>query len=199
MIKNDKWITKMATEHGMISPFVPELVREVKVSHQPPNKVISFGLSSYGYDIRLSPKEFRVFSDPGQLIDPKDFKPSHLGRAKLHQNSAKGDFFVLPAHGYGLGVALEVLDIPDGISVLCVGKSTYARCGVIANLTPAESGWRGHLTLEFSNSSSSNCRIYANEGIVQLLFFGGDPCDISYDDRKGKYQDQEHEVTLARI
>jgi dCTP deaminase len=106
---------------------------------------------------------------------------------------------VLPAHSYGLGVALERLEVPENVTVICIGKSTYARIGIIANLTPAEAGWRGHLTLEFSNSSSADCRIYANEGIVQLLFLEGVPCEVSYEKRRGKYQDQSEQVTLARI
>jgi dCTP deaminase len=110
-----------------------------------------------------------------------------------------GDYFILPGHSYGLGVAVERIDIPRNISVLCIGKSTYARVGVIANLTPAEAGFRGHLTLEFSNSSSADTRIYSMEGVVQLIFFEGDPCEVSYGDRAGKYQDQGHSVTLARV
>ena len=105
----------------------------------------------------------------------------------------------LPGHSYGLGVAIERLEIPENVTVLCIGKSTYARCGIIANLTPGESGWRGHLTLEFSNSSPADARIYANEGVVQLLFFEGDPCEVSYETRQGKYQDQSETVTLAKV
>jgi dCTP deaminase len=105
----------------------------------------------------------------------------------------------LPAHSYGLGVALEHLAVPEDISVLCIGKSTYARVGLIANLTPAEAGWRGHLTLEFSNSSSADCRIYANEGVVQLLFLSGNPCSVSYEQRRGKYQDQPEQVVVSRV
>ncbi|MEL6136749.1 MAG: dCTP deaminase, partial [Cyanobacteria bacterium J06628_6] len=108
-------------------------------------------------------------------------------------------YFILPAHSYGLGVALERLAMPDNITTICIGKSTYARCGIIANLTPAEAGWRGYLTLEFSNSSSADCRIYANEGVVQLLFLEGEPCQVSYEARNGKYQDQPEMVTIARV
>lgn len=202
MIKNDRWITAQSVaSRPMIEPFHPELIREV----DEPNslgqslKVISFGLSSFGYDIRLSPKSFFVFNHiPGTVVDPKRFNPDNLTEVKL-QEDEMGQFFVLPAHSYGLGVALEKLRIPENISVLCIGKSSYARIGIIANLTPAEAGWRGHLTLEFSNSSDADCRIYANEGIVQLLFFEGDECDVSYDDRQGKYQDQRHEVTTVRL
>jgi dCTP deaminase len=193
MIKNDTWITQMATK-GMITPFEPQLVRHVDGL-----PVISFGLSSYGYDLRLSPSEFRIFRHiPGTVVDPKHFNPANLEPAILHEDE-NGSYFVLPAHSYGLGVALERLEVPENMTVICIGKSTYARIGLIANLTPAEAGWRGHLTLEFSNSSSADCRIYANEGIVQLLFLEGAPCAVSYETRRGKYQDQSERVTLARV
>ena len=199
MIKNDLWITEMA-QQGMIIPFEPKLVRTVAPQDSDQlHRVISYGLSSYGYDIRLSPKEFRVFRHiPGTIVDPKQFNPDNLEAVALHHDP-NGYYFILPAHSYGLGVALERLAIPDNVTTICIGKSTYARCGIIANLTPAEAGWRGHLTLEFSNSSSADCRIYANEGIVQLLFFEGEPCSVSYETRQGKYQDQGEMVTLARI
>ncbi|NJK36065.1 MAG: dCTP deaminase [Oscillatoriales cyanobacterium SM2_2_1] len=194
MIKNDRWIQEMATA-GMIAPFEPQLVRQLPSGQ----RVISYGLSSYGYDIRLSPRDFRVFRHiPGTVVDPKNFNPGNLEPMPLHQSEA-GEFFILPAHSYGLGVALEHLAVPENITVICIGKSTMARCGVIANLTPAEAGWRGHLTLEFSNSSSADCRIYANEGVVQLLFLEGEPCAVSYETRRGKYQDQGEEVTLAKV
>lgn len=179
---------------GMISPFSGTLV--CKVSDLP---VISFGLSSYGYDIRLSPQDFRVFRHiPGTVIDPKNFNPANLEPVQLHKDE-NGEFFILPAHSYGLGVALEQLNVPENITVLCIGKSTYARAGIIANLTPAEAAWRGHLTLEFSNSSSADCRIYANEGVVQLLFFQGEPCETSYQTRQGKYQDQPEQVIVSKV
>lgn len=193
MIKNDTWISQMAQE-GMIEPFQPQLVR--RIDGLP---VISYGLSSYGYDLRLSASEFRIFRHiPGTVVDPKHFNSANLELTALHHDD-NGDFFILPAHSYGLGVALERLEVPDNVTVICIGKSTYARIGLIANLTPAEAGWRGHLTLEFSNSSSADCRIYANEGIVQLLFLEGAPCAVSYNDRRGKYQDQPEQVTLARV
>lgn len=193
MLKNDRWILTQA-ELGMISPFETALVRQVESQ-----KVISYGLSSYGYDLRLSDQDFRVFRHiPGTVIDPKNFNPANLESAPLHQD-AGGRYFILPAHSYGLGVALERLAVPENVTVICIGKSTYARCGIIANLTPAEAGWRGHLTLEFSNSSSADCRIYAEEGVVQLLFLEGEPCQTTYADRAGKYQDQTQTVTLARV
>lgn len=199
MIKNDAWITATAAQ-GLINPFEPQLVRRVEVADAPTLRpVISYGLSSYGYDIRLSPEEFRIFRHiPGTVIDPKNFNPNNLEPTALCTDE-NGSYFILPAHSYGLGVALEKLQVPDNISVICIGKSTYARCGIIANLTPAEAGWRGHLTLEFSNSSSADCRIYANEGVVQLLFLEGEPCQVSYEARRGKYQDQPEKVTLARV
>nr|WP_236143104.1 dCTP deaminase [Nostoc sp. CMAA1605] len=181
-------------QKGMISPFEPGLISK---SEQLP--VISYGLSSFGYDIRLSSRDFRIFRHiPGTVVDPKNFNPENLEETKLHQD-ANGSYFILPAHSYGLGVALERLEIPDNITVICIGKSTYARCGIIANVTPAEAAWRGYLTLELSNASSADCRIYANEGIVQLMFLEGEPCEVSYQTRQGKYQDQLQMVTLAKV
>lgn len=193
MLKNDLWITEQARQ-GMIQPFEPQLVR--RLGDLP---VISYGLSSFGYDIRLSPKDFRIFRHiPGTVVDPKRFNGANLESAQLHEDD-QGQFFIIPAHSYGLGVAVEHLDVPESITVLCVGKSSYARVGIIANLTPAEASWRGHLTLEFSNSSSADCRIYANEGVVQLLFLEGEPCAVNYQTRAGKYQDQPEAVTLVRV
>lgn len=183
---------------GLIAPFEPSLIRQIEVDNQS-RRVISYGLSSYGYDIRLSANDFQVFRHiPGTVVDPKKFNPQNLERSQLHSDDS-GSYFILPAHSYGLGVALERIEVPDNVSVICIGKSTYARIGLIANLTPAEAGWRGHLTLEFSNSSSADCRIYANEGVVQLLFFEGEPCAVSYETRRGKYQDQQEVVTLAKV
>jgi len=182
----------------MIDPFVPSLVREVDRDGVT-NRVISYGQSSYGYDIRLSSNDFQIFRHiPGTVVDPKNFSPANLEPAQLNSDE-QGDYFTLPAHSYGLGVAVERLEVPDNVTVICIGKSTYARCGIIANLTPAEAGWRGHLTLEFSNSSSADTRIYANEGVVQLLFFEGEPCEVCYETRRGKYQGQEERVTLAKV
>ena len=199
MIKNDAWI-KQAAEKGLIEPFEPSLVRRASLApSQVQTSVISYGLSSYGYDIRLSPNDFRIFRHvPGTVIDPKNFNPANLEAVDLQQDDS-GSYFILPAHSYGLGVALERLQMPNNITTICIGKSTYARCGIIANLTPAEAGWRGYLTLEFSNSSSADCRIYANEGVVQLLFLEGEPCEVSYETRRGKYQDQPEAVTIARV
>ena len=197
MLKNDLWINQKASE-GMISPFQSNLVRHL----EPNNKqkpVLSYGCSSYGYDLRLSSKEFLIFRHiPGTVMNPKRFNPHNLEKTILHHDD-DGDFFILPAHSYGLGVALEKMKVPENITVICIGKSTYARLGIIVNTTPAEAGWEGHLTLEFSNSSGADCRIYANEGICQLLFFEGDPCATTYEDRRGKYQNQPEKVTLAKI
>lgn len=198
MIKPDIWIKQQAIENRMIDPFVPSLVREVDRDGVT-NRVISYGQSSYGYDIRLSSNDFQIFRHiPGTVVDPKNFSPANLEPAKLNSDE-QGDYFILPAHSYGLGVAVERLEVPDNVTVICIGKSTYARCGIIANLTPAGAGWRGHLTLEFSNSSSADTRIYANEGVVQLLFFEGEPCEVCYETRRGKYQDQKERVTLAKV
>jgi dCTP deaminase len=200
-LKNDRWIKEQAAA-GMITPFTPELVREVDLCDHPhpvSRKVLSYGCSSYGFDLRLSPKEFLIFRHvPGTVMNPKRFNPANLEPAPM-QSDDDGDFFILPAHSYGLGVALEHLKVPPTITAICLGKSTYARLGIIANMTPAEASWQGHLTLEFSNSSGADCRIYANEGVVQVLFFEGDPCDTTYSDRAGKYQHQPEAVTLAKV
>ncbi len=201
MLKNDRWIKEQAVQ-GMITPFQLDLVKQVLVTDfdgEPIRKVLSYGCSSYGYDIRLSAKDFKIFRHvPGTVMNPKQFNEANLKPAKLHKDK-DGEFFILPGHSYGLGVALEKLCVPSNITVVCLGKSTYARLGIIANMTPAEAGWRGNLTLEFSNSSSADCRIYANEGICQLLFFEGDPCEVTYQDRNGKYQDQPEKVVFAKV
>ncbi|MEA5418764.1 dCTP deaminase [Spirulina sp. CCNP1310] len=193
MIKNDDWIASMA-QNGMIEPFEPQQVRQL-------NEIpcISYGLSSFGYDIRLSASEFRIFRHiPGTIVDPKNFNPKNLEFTQLCEDES-GSYFILPAHSYGLGVSLEKLEIPNNVIVICLGKSTYARCGIIANVTPAEAAWRGYLTLELSNSSSTDCKIYASEGVLQLLFLEGEPCKVNYDNRQGKYQNQPARVTLAKI
>ena len=202
MLKNDRWIREQAAA-GMIEPFQGDLVRhldpERRYGMARLGPVLSYGTSSYGYDIRLSSNEFLTFRHvPGTVMDPKRANPANLEPATLHHDES-GFYFILPAHTYGLGVALERLHVPPNITVICLGKSTYARLGIIANMTPAEASWEGHLTLEFSNSSGADCRIYANEGICQLLFFEGDPCETTYADRQGKYQHQPEGVVLARV
>ena len=145
MLKNDLWINQKASE-GMIKPFQSNLVRHL----EPNNKqkpVLSYGCSSYGYDLRLSSKEFLIFRHiPGTVMNPKKFNPNNLEKTDLHHDK-DGDFFILPAHSYGLGVALEKMKVPENITVICIGKSTYARLGIIVNTTPAEAGWEGHLSL----------------------------------------------------
>lgn len=195
MILNDRQIAHLAKKQGMIAPYLPQLIRRLEDQRS----VISYGSSSFGYDLRLSPKEFKIFRHiPGEVINPKRFNQDFLEPAKLHWDEF-GDFFILPGHTYGLGVTVEKLQLPRNITAQFWGKSTYARCGLIANLTPGEAGWAGHLTLEISNNSSADCRVYANEGIVQVAFVEGEPCSISYADRAGKYQDQGEAVTVARV
>jgi dCTP deaminase len=204
MPKNDRWIREQAAE-GMIAPFEPKLVRKVQLDWGSSRHLrreapaLSYGCSSYGYDLRLSPKEFLIFRHvPGTVMNPKRFNPANLEPAALHADE-DGKFIILPAHSYGLGAALDRIRMPPNITGLCIGKSTYARLGIICNMTPVEAGWEGHLTLEFSNSSGADCRIYANEGICQLLFFEGEPCDTTYQDRAGKYQGQSEQVVVARM
>lgn len=187
MIKNDKWIRAQA-ENGMIAPFEPNLIR--KVNDIP---VISYGVSSYGYDIRLSDADFRVCRGIDRVVDPKKNYDWAYKKATLLDN-----YFIIPANSYALGVAVERLEVPSDILVTCLGKSTYARIGLIVNVTPAEPGWRGHLTLEFANASRNDIMVYADEGICQLLFFQGEPCETNYNDRNGKYQDQSQQVVLAK-
>ena len=183
------------SKKGMITPFADKLIRQIE-----DKKFISYGLSSYGYDIRLSAIEFLVFRHiPGTIVDPKNFNPKNLEPVELHHDS-NGDYFILPGNSYGLGVSLESIKMPSNVTAICLGKSTYARVGVIANITPLEAGWVGKaITLEFSNSSSADVRIYANEGVCQLIFFEGDPCQTTYADRGGKYQNQSARVTLPKV
>ena len=182
-IKSDKWIRKMASEQGMIEPFVEKQVRE---------GVISYGLSSYGYDIRIA-DEFRIFTKINNtIVDPKHFDPRSLV-------DFKGDVCIIPPNSFALGRTVEYIRIPKQVMTICVGKSTYARCGIITNVTPLEPGWEGHVTLEVSNTTPLPARIYANEGIAQILFFESDElCETSYADKQGKYQAQTG-VTLPKI
>lgn len=207
MLKNDRWIREQAAL-GMIQPFQPQMVRQHQSGEPWSGKpwagkpCLSYGTGSYGYDLRLSPNDFQVFRhQPGRVTNPKRFSETNsIERAKF-QCDADGMFYILPAYSYGLGIAWERLCVPNNIIVICVGKSTYARSGIIVNVTPAEAGWRGHLTLEFSNCSPCDCRLYALEGICQLLFFEGDPCETTYGNRDGggKYQDQPHKIVLPRV
>ena len=187
-------IKKLAEEEEMIAPFVDHLV-----SKEDGRKLLSYGLSSYGYDIRLSPSQCLIFGKvQAGDCDPKDFDPDILKPADRLEDE-RGQYFLLPPYGYCLGVAQERLKLPRDVTVVAVGKSTYARSGILVNITPAESGWEGYLTLEISNCTGLFNRIYANEGITQLLFYRGNPCHTTYQDRKGKYQDQPNNVVFSQV
>jgi len=182
-IKPDSWIRKMAHDHQMIDPFEDGQVSE---------GIISYGVSSYGYDLRVT-DEFKIFTNVrNTVVDPKSFDENTM------VVDYQGDECIIPPNSFALARSLEYFRIPRNVLVVCVGKSTYARCGIITNVTPLEPEWEGHLTLEISNTTPLPARIYANEGIAQLLFFEGDPCDTSYADRKGKYQSQRG-ITVPRI
>ncbi|MDP2904030.1 MAG: dCTP deaminase [Methylovulum sp.] len=185
-IKSDKWIRQMAEQHGMIEPFESGQVRD---SEQ--GKVISYGTSSYGYDVRCS-DEFKIFTNINSaIVDPKDFDSSSFV-------DVKSDVCIIPPNSFALARTVEYFRIPRDVLTICLGKSTYARCGIIVNVTPLEPEWEGHVTLEFSNTTTLPAKIYANEGVAQMLFFGGDQiCEISYKDRGGKYQGQTG-VTLPK-
>lgn len=185
-IKSDRWIRRMAQEHGMIEPFIPRQVKEVDG-----RGVISYGLSSYGYDIRVS-SEFRIFTNVyGSVVDPKNFDSHGLVEVV-------GDVCLIPPNSFALAVSVETFRIPDNVLTICLGKSTYARCGIIVNVTPFEPGWRGRAVLEISNTTPLPARVYANEGLAQVLFLESDePCETTYAARQGKYQDQEG-ITLPQ-
>jgi dCTP deaminase len=187
-------IKERAEKEQMIEPFVDRLI-----SKENGRRLLSYGLSSYGYDIRLSPSQCLIF---GKIqhgdCDPKAFDESILKPAELLEDE-RGKYFLLPPYGYCLGVAQERLKLPRDITVVAVGKSTYARSGILVNITPAESGWEGYLTLEISNCTGLFNRVYAEEGITQLLFYRGNPCEVSYQDRKGKYQDQPNNVVFPQV
>jgi dCTP deaminase len=193
-ILSDREIKELSIEKGMIQPFQDCLINESNG-----RKLLSYGLSSYGYDIRLSPKQCLIFgrTQSGDC-DPKNFDQGILRPAELLEDE-KGQYFLLPPFGYCLGVAEEYLDLPKDVTVVAVGKSTYARSGILVNITPAEALWRGHLTLEISNCTGLFNRIYANEGICQLLFFRGKECETDYQMRKGKYQNQPKEVVFSQV
>jgi len=174
-IKSDRWIREMATSQGMIEPFEEKQVR---------TDVISYGLSSYGYDMRVA-DEFRIFHNAlSPVVDPKAFDERSFVEYE-------GDVCLIPPNSFVLARSVEYFRIPRNVLTLCVGKSTYARCGIITNVTPFEPEWEGFVTLEISNTTPLPARIYANEGIAQVLFFESDePCEVSYSDKKGKYQAQ---------
>ncbi len=194
-IKSDRWIARKCEEIGLIEPFEPRLVRQVDE-----RRIISAGVSSYGYDCRLAKDEFKVFSPvAGTEIDPKSFDVKTLLDIPLRRSRDGSEYWLLPPHSYALGVTLETFSIPREVTALAIGKSTYARCGVICNTTPLEADWRGRLVLELYNAANLPVRLYAEEGIAQILFFESDEvCSVSYADREGKYQDQSG-LTLAKL
>ena len=190
-IKSDRWIRRLATEHGMIEPFVDSQVRQADAKG---NKVISYGVSSYGYDMRVAP-EFRIFTNVlSAIVDPKAFDSRSFVEFE-------GDVCIVPPNSFALARSVEYFRIPRNVLTICVGKSTYALCGIITNVTPFEPEWEGHVTLEISNTTPLPARIYANEGICQVLFFEADAddvCETSYKDKAGKYQSQRG-VTLPKL
>ena len=182
-VLSDRWIKKLAIEKGMIKPFVEK---------QTANKSISYGLSSYGYDARVS-NEFKIFTDVDSVIvDPKNFKQNSFVSRKV-------DECIIPPNSFVLASTVEYFKIPKDILVICLGKSTYARCGIIVNVTPLEPGWEGHVTLEFSNTTPLPAKIYANEGAAQFIFLqGNEEPEVTYAQRNGKYMNQKG-VTLPKV
>ena len=185
-IKADRWIREMADTHGMIDPFEPGQVRE-----RDGERIVSYGTSSYGYDVRCA-DEFKIFTNiESAFVDPKSFDESSFV-------DKKSDVCVIPPNSFALARTVEYFRIPRNVLTVCLGKSTYARCGIIVNVTPLEPEWEGHVTLEFSNTTPLPAKIYANEGVAQMLFFESDEvCETSYKDRGGKYQGQQG-VTLPK-
>ena len=182
-VQSDKWIRKMAKEFSMISPFEEKQIRGNK---------ISFGVSSFGYDARVS-NEFKVFTNLNtEIVDPKNFKPTNFVSKKIRE-------CVIPPNSFVLATTVEKFKIPNDVLVICLGKSTYARCGIIVNVTPLEPGWEGHVTLEFSNTTPLPAKIYAYEGVAQFIFIRGkEKPTVTYSKRKGKYMKQRG-VTLPKI
>ncbi len=186
-IKSDKWIKLMSINHEMIKPFSEDQIR----TDENGNKLISYGVSSYGYDVRCS-NEFKVFTNiHSAIVDPKSFDEKSFV-------DITSDVCVIPPNSFALARTVEYFKIPRNVLTICLGKSTYARCGIIVNVTPLEPEWEGHVTLEFSNTTNLPAKIYAGEGVAQMLFFESDEeCDVSYKDRGGKYQGQTG-VTLPK-
>lgn len=182
-IMSDRWIRQQAQENGMIEPFTDRQQRE---------GVISYGLSSYGYDARVA-GEFKIFTNvDSAIVDPKNFSSDSFVERE-------GKVCIIPPNSFALARTVEYFRIPRDVLVICLGKSTYARCGIIVNVTPLEPGWEGHVTLEFSNTTPLPAKVYADEGACQFLFLhGNEPCEVSYADRAGKYQGQRG-VTLPRL
>ena len=187
-IKSDYWIEKMAKEKGMITPFSSSQIRKTSKEES----IISYGLSSYGYDVRCS-NNFKIFTNiNNSIVDPKKFNKDALV-------NFVGDVCIIPPNSFALASTLETFKIPRNVLTICLGKSTYARCGIIVNVTPLEPEWEGQVTLEFSNTSPLPAKIYANEGVAQMIFLESDQqCMVSYKDRKGKYQGQGG-VTLPKL
>jgi len=185
-VKSDRWIRRMATEHGMIEPFV-----DGQVSTREGHRVISYGTSSYGYDVRCA-NEFKIFTNINSaIVDPKNFDANSFV-------DLTADVCIIPPNSFALARTVEYLRIPRRVLTICLGKSTYARCGIIVNVTPLEPEWEGHVTLEFSNTTPLPARVYANEGVAQIIFLESDEdCLVSYRDRGGKYQHRTG-VTLPR-
>ena len=183
-LQSDRWIRKMAEEEGMIEPFIDRQVKNVN-----DDKIVSFGLSSYGYDLRVGNK-FKVFTNVhNTIVDPKDFKDDAFV-------DIEADYCIIPPNSFALAMSVEYFRIPRDILTLCIGKSTYARCGIIVNVTPFEPEWEGYVTLEISNTTPLPAKIYANEGLAQVLFYKADGiCETSYADREGKYMNQT-EITV---
>ena len=177
-IKSDKWIKKMSLEEDMITPFSEN---QIRVDNEG-NKLISYGVSSFGYDVRCS-NEFKVFTNiHSAVVDPKNFDANSFV-------DIQSDVCVIPPNSFALARTVEYFKIPRKVLTICLGKSTYARCGIIVNVTPLEPEWEGHVTLEFSNTTNLPAKIYAGEGVAQMIFFESDEdCDVSYKDRGGKYQ-----------
>ena len=187
-IKSDRWIRRMAEQHGMIEPFEPGQVRNAPDGH----RIVSYGTSSYGYDIRCAP-EFKVFTNIfSTVVDPKNFDPNSFV-------DLKSNVCIIPPNSFALARTVEYFRIPRNVLTICLDKSTYARCGIIVNVTPFEPEWEGFVTLEISNTTPLPAKIYANEGIAQVLFFEADEeCVTSYADKKGKYQKQQS-IVLPKL
>ncbi|TFG36385.1 MAG: dCTP deaminase [Nitrospirales bacterium] len=182
MVKNDRWIREMARK-GMIEPFNGKQAKK---------GTISYGVSSYGYDMRVA-DEFKIFSNAGAtVVDPKNFNAASF-------TDFKGEVCIVPPNSFVLGRSVEYFRIPRDVLVICLGKSTYARCGIVVNITPLEPEWEGHVTIEISNTAPLPARLYANEGIAQIIFLqAAELCEVSYADKKGKYQAQKN-ITLAKV
>ncbi len=209
MVLNDKEIIKQCSQKEMVHPFVNKQVK-TKVINKKEKQFISYGVSSFGYDIRLSKEDFYIFKKRtvwqkikdyftgSKVIDPKRFNTEVLTRLTL-QKDGNSSYFLLPSMTYALGVSHERFKIPSTITSMAIGKSTYARSGLLVNCTPLEAGWEGYLTIEFANMTPFDMRLYADEGILQLVFWEGNQPEVTYADRAGKYQGQQLQVTMPRV